>query len=264
MNKKILIVGFGNMGSALYDGLIKIMDKELIYICEIFEEKTTLIPESNKTTDINTFLDIVDYIIFAIKPQFFHQLVSNLDINLDEKVIVSIMAGISINVIKKQTKGVKIVRSIPNIATSVEEGVIGWVKTKEVSDIDIDFLKKLFSNIGTEIELHAESMIDKMTALSASGPAYFYYICEILTNKAIDFGFSEKDALKIARATFIGSAELMGRNNKSAKELKDMVTSSKGTTEAALKYLDSKHFRDIFDQALEIAKDRSIELNYNQ
>ena len=125
MNKKILIVGFGNMGSALYDGLIKIIDKELIYICEVFEEKTALIAGSNKTTDINTFLDIVDYVIFAIKPQFFHQLVANLDINLDEKVIVSIMAGISINVIKKQTKGIKIVRSIPNIATRVEEGVIG-------------------------------------------------------------------------------------------------------------------------------------------
>ena len=263
MNKKFLIVGFGNMGSSLYDGLIKIIDKESVYVCETFEEKMSLIEESNKTTDINQFLDIVDYVIFAIKPQFFLNLIPALDINLDQKTIVSIMAGVSIDSLRKHLKGIKIVRSIPNIAASIDEGVIGWIATDEVPNEDKDFLKRVFSNLGTEIELHSENMIDKMTALSASGPAYFYYICEILTNKAIEFGFSEKDALKIARATFIGSAELMGRNNKTAEEWKQKVTSKKGTTQAALEYLDSKNFREIFSEALERAKNRSIELNNN-
>ena len=122
-------------------------------------------------------------------------------------------------------------------------------------------MKTIFDCVGTQLEVEEENKLDEITALSGSGPAYFYFLTELIYDKAIEFGFDHEDARKISEQTFTGAAAIFNHESATAKELKEAVTSKGGTTEAALKYLEENGFDKIFKDALEAAKNRSEELN---
>lgn len=259
---KIGIIGLGIMGSAFYKGIIKTFDEKDIYLCDKDVSKLFDYNKSNSTTHIETMLPKCDIVILAIKPQSLPELMKEIDHNLSDKLVISIMAGVTIDNLKQKTGSQRIVRAMPNLPVEIEKGMIGWIATKKVTPKEKELVKIIFDPLGEQIELKDESKIDFITALSGSGPAYFFYLSELLARKAKKVGFSSKEAMLIAEQTLIGSGCLVGRNkNLSVSEWKEAVTSKGGTTEAALTYLDQSEFPKIFEQALEEAIIRAKELN---
>ncbi len=261
------------MGFAILEALVKKFDVSNLYISDTSEEKiksaikNLKIPKNNCFLDFNDLLKQIDIVILAIKPQAFEEFTKFIKIDLKDKVVISIMAGVSIEKINKFLKIKKIIRSMPNLCAQVSQALTGWISSKEVSKTEKEIAKKIFRSFGEEIELKKEDKINELTALSGSGPAYFFYLTELLEEKANFFGFTEEEARKIAEITFIGSAKVLekSRNLPSAPltsmDLKNAVTSKGGTTEAALKFMEENKFGEIFQNAVECAKRRAEEMN---
>lgn len=237
---QIAIVGAGKMGSAMLQSLKPDFPKTRAY---------------DKGTDLKKELAKADVIILAVKPQSFHEI----QVNLTGKLVISIMAGVSITKVSNQLNTDKIVRSMPNLPLQISEGLTGWIATKEVKNKKL--IKEIFNCFGQEIEVARESDLDKITALSGSGPAYFFYLCELMQEKAEQLGFTKQQAKKIAEQTFIGSAKLLETSNLSAQEFRQAVTSKGGTTEAALQTMISNKMHKIFQSAIDASKNRCKELN---
>jgi pyrroline-5-carboxylate reductase len=243
---KICVVGLGNMGKSIFDLLKKSEFK---------------ISGFDRSDVADRYLKNCDVFILAVKPQDFGTFCGSVKADLSKKMAISIMTGVSINKISKELKISKVVRVMPNLPLKVGKALSGWKASKSVSSKERLFVKKLLSIFGEQIEVNDEEKLNMITALSGSGPAYFYHLAEILESKALDFGFSKRDAEKIAKNTLIGSAKLLESVNLSAKELREKVTSKGGTTEAALKSLDKNYFSKIFKEALGAANKRAKELN---
>lgn len=248
MNPKIAIIGMGNMGGAIARALVKTVGKKNLFLCDREEDPNKAIVSAN-------------IVILAIKPQSFDDLADSIHVKLDEKLVISIMAGVTIKKISEKLDAKKIIRSMPNLGIQVKAGVIGWMAAPKVTAQEKQEAHKIFSALGLSIEVKKESLLDAFTALSGSGPAYFFYLCELLAKKAIKLGFSEKDANLVAEATLIGSAKLLEIGGKSAGEWRAAVTSKKGTTEAALNHLKTHHWNEIFWGGIEAARKRTEELN---
>jgi pyrroline-5-carboxylate reductase len=260
---KIGIVGFGVMGTAFYKGLIKTFDKKDIYVCDKDVSKLFEYNKTNTTTHFDKLLDKCEVLIIAVKPQSFDELVKNAGVEIKNKLIISIMAGITIDRIRQKTGSDKIVRAMPNLPVEIKKGMIGWTATEKVSAKEKELIKIIFDPLGEQIELENESRIDFITALSGSGPAYFFYLAELIAEKAKKMGFSEKEAMLIAEQTLIGSGCLVEKNKSlSVTEWKESVTSKGGTTEAALNHLKNSDFSKVFEQAIEEAVIKAKELNF--
>lgn len=215
----------------------------------------------DRSEKADKYLKNCDVFILAVKPQDFEAFCGSVKTDLSKKMAVSIMTGITIGKISKSLKMSKVVRVMPNLPLKVGKGLSGWKASKSVTAKEKSFAKKILSTFGEQIEVDNEEKLNMITALSGSGPAYFYHLAEIIESKALDFGFSKNDAKKIAKQTLIGSAKLLESVNLSAKELRERVTSKGGTTEAALKVLEKNYFSKIFKKALGAAHKRAGELN---
>ena len=189
---------------------------------------------------------------------------NNLIIN-DETLIVSVLAGIRISKIEEIVGSIPIIRAMPNIASSVLEGMTALIGNKKITDKDILNVDLIFELIGDKIWLKNEAQMDSFTAISGSGPAYFFYFTECLKNIAIEEGFTEDVSNKISQQIIIGSGKLVKDSGIDPKELRENVTSPNGTTEAGLKVLaDNKTgLLDKLKQAIMEAKNRSIEISDN-
>ena len=261
MNQKISIIGAGNMGGTFYKGLLKLFPEENLFICDKSQSKLDALGAKNASIDPNETLKEANVVILSIKPQSLDELMTSLKVSLNFKLIISIMAGISLDRLKEKTGSNRIVRAMPNLPVQVSKGVIGWVALPDVSDSDAKLIEKIFSALGDTIELKHESMIDAVTVLSGCGPAYFFLLTEFLANKAKSLGFSDEEARLISEKTLIGSTELLKKGDKTADAWKNAVTSPGGVTEAVLKHLNENDFEKIFDEALDSGLKRNLELN---
>ncbi|MFH0820800.1 MAG: pyrroline-5-carboxylate reductase [Candidatus Peregrinibacteria bacterium] len=248
MKTKIVIIGVGNMGGAIARALTKTLGKENLFLCD-------------RGDNPNKAIASADIVILAVKPQSFDELANSINMKLNGKLIISIMAGVTIKKISEKLGAKKIIRSMPNLGIQVKTGVIGWIASPKVTKEERRKVHGLFSTMGQSIEVKKESLLNAITALSGSGPAYFFYLTELLEEKAKSFGFSTNEARIIAETTLIGSSKLLEVGKKNAAEWRTAVTSKKGTTEAALSHLKTHHFDQIFLDAIEAAKKRSEELN---
>ncbi len=253
--KKIGIIGAGNMGSALYRGICEVFEKDLIYVSDKNQGKLDSLSDLNTYSNPQDVVDLSDVVILAVKPQSFQELAVEVTFE-QNKLLISIMAGISTKTLAEVTGVSKVIRAMPSIAISVKQGVTGWYANSSTDEEDKSFTKKLFGAVGYECELKNEDMIDKVAALS---PAYFFYLAEIIEEKAKEYGFSEEEARHLAIDTFTGSAELLRNVNKSPQALKEAVASKKGSTEAALSYLKEHNFEEILKEAIDRARDRWLE-----
>lgn len=261
MNYRIGIIGAGNMGATFYKGLSKDFPKEVLFICDRDEQKFIDLKATNFTTDPKKLADQVGIVILAVKPQAFDDLMKELGDGLKDKLIISIMAGVTVDRLKKQTGAERIIRSMPNLPAQVGKSVTAWIATKDITTEEKERISQIFSTIGTSFEVDDESKIDKVTAISGCGPAYFFYLTELLSKKAEALGFSAQEAKKMVESTFIGSAELLEGSDKTAKEWKEAVTSKGGATEAALKHMEENGFGKILEDAIDAAHKRCLDIN---
>lgn len=256
---KIGIIGVGNMGTALYKGLLKGLNQEDIYLCDSNIEHLKTLQNENLYTEAEKMIREVDVVILAVKPQIFPMLAE--DVEITEQLIISIMAGVSLQNISDLLETENIIRTMPNLPIQVGKGVFGYIADESVSTDDVEWFGEGFQVFGELVELTVESQIDQLTLISGSGPAYFFYLTELLENKASEFGFSSEQAKILAEQTFIGSAATFASNNLTAEEFRKAVTSKGGTTEAAIDAMNKQSLPEIFSKALDAGVDRAKELN---
>ena len=256
MNYKLGIIGAGNMASAIVKGIIKskIYDKSEIIISDINEIQRKKIEDDFgiKTTANNEELaQKSDVIIFAVKPQYFLSSIENIDKqNLNNKLIISIMAGISIEKISKALMGdVQVVRIMPNTPALVNEAMSVICFAENVSDENKKLVVEIFDSIGKS-KISEESKIDAVTAISGSSPAYVFMMIEAMADAGVLLGLSRDDAYFLASQTIMGSAKLFLETNIHPAKLKDMVCSPGGTTIEAVRVLEQKGFRSALIEAM--------------
>ena len=272
---KILLIGCGKMGSSLLEGIVKSdnFDGMVDVIEPVIQDS---FKEDFKESKVNFYSDIrenkdainYDLIIIATKPNIYEEIFNGLKNNLiinDETLIVSILAGIRISKIEEIVGSIPIIRAMPNIAASVLEGMTALIGNKKITHEDILNADLIFELIGEKMWLKNEAQMDSFTAISGSGPAYFFFFTECLKNIAIEEGFTEDEANKISQQIIIGSGKLVKDSVIDPKELRENVTSPNGTTEAGLKVLadDKTGLLDKLRQAIKEAKNRSIEISDN-
>ena len=272
---KILLIGCGKMGSSLLEGIVKSdnFDGMVDVIEPVIQDS---FKEDFKESKVNFYSDIrenkdainYDLIIIATKPNIYEEIFNGLKNNLiinDETLIVSILAGIRISKIEEIVGSIPIIRAMPNIAASVLEGMTALIGNKKITHEDILNADLIFESIGEKMWLKNEAQMDSFTAISGSGPAYFFFFTECLKNIAIEEGFTEDEANKISQQIIIGSGKLVKYSGIDPKELRENVTSPNGTTEAGLKVLtnDKTGLLDKLRKTIIEAKNKSIEISDN-
>ena len=272
---KILLIGCGKMGSSLLEGIVKSDNFDgLVDVIEPVMKNS--LKEDFKKSKVSFYSDFkenkntinYDLIVIATKPNIYEEIFNDLKNNLiinDKTLIVSILAGIKISKIEEIVGSIPIIRAMPNIAASVLEGMTALIGNKKITDKDISNVDLIFELIGEKIWLKNEAQMDSFTAISGSGPAYFFFFTECLKNIAIEEGFTEEVSNKISQQIIIGSGKLVKYSGIDPKELRENVTSPNGTTEAGLKVLtDNKTgLLDKLRKAIIEAKNRSIEISDN-
>jgi len=247
------------MGGAMFRGMTEVFDADQISIYDRNQER--LDDLGIKNIDIEQMLSESKVVIFAVKPQSFKECISGIETDLSDKLIISIMAGISVERIQSQTKSKRVIRSMPNICAQVGEGITAWIASEEVNGEDKEITKKIFEAVGKQVELENEEMIDTISATTGAGPAYFFLLCELVAKNLEKLGFSENDAKTLSEQTFVGSAELMKNSDLDAAKLRESVTSKGGITQAALETFKEAGMDQIIEKGVAAAIRRSKELN---
>jgi len=264
---KLAVIGLGNMGQAILDGILKkdIINVEDItaadkkFAKDIFAEKEKY-PDLKFTADNSEAVKSSDYIILAVKPQIIDLVLEEIKDFVEGKNLISIAAGITIEHLEEFLgEKAKLTRIMPNTPALVAEGMSALSFSENVEQNEREFIKKIFKALGKIVEVKEDEM-DAVTALSGSGPAFVYLFIEALSDAGVLKGLDRSTALKLAAQTVKGGAEMVLETGKHPGELKDMVTSPAGTTIAGVASLESDAFRSAVIKAVAAAEERSGEL----
>ena len=264
--KKIGIIGTGNMGGALIDGLIHSRSSvpENIICSDVRSDKLKLARENYGITSKTNNIDVVklsDIIIYAIKPQIMTKILKETNDYLDSsKIIISIAAGVPLSSIEScLNKELRLIRVMPNIAASVKEGASAIAPGSHVLKNDLQVAKAIFDSVGKSVIIE-ESLMDAITGLSGSGPAYIFLIVDALADAGVKMGLARDDSLFLSSQTVLGAAKLLIETKEHPGQLKDKVTSPGGTAIAGLHTLEQGGLRTTLINAVEAATNRAKEL----
>ena len=265
---KVLFIGGGNMAQAILGGLIaKKFPPENFYVVEPTQEARTAISRLgvNAFALFATELLVCDAIVLAVKPQMMKVAVSPFAGKLTTQSVISIAAGISTSSIARWLGDVtapydNVVRAMPNTPALIRAGITGLYAAEGVAEAGRGIAEALLGAVGKTVWFDEEAMLDAVTAVSGSGPAYVFYFIEALEQAAIELGFNREDARLFASQTFLGGAQLVATTSDSASALRARVTSKRGTTECAIKTFDKHAMKQIFIDGVKAACVRSREL----
>jgi pyrroline-5-carboxylate reductase len=257
--KKIAIVGFGNMGQAIYKALTA-TDLFELFVCNRTLSKLESVDSDHASQDPNHIISQADTIIIATKPQQFESLAGQINIDMSNKLVISIMAGVSLAKIKQTLGCVKIVRSMPNLGTLFNTGVCGWFANEKCLDDDKDLVRGVFELVGYQKQLVSEEKVDQVTVLSGAGIGYFFYLAELLEKKAIVMGFDDVTSKMLAKHTLIGAGEVFSNSHDTPTGLRQKVSSKGGVTEAVITKWMEIGLDKLFDNGLEAGITRVEEL----
>jgi pyrroline-5-carboxylate reductase len=266
-DKKIAILGSGNMGEALVSGLIvsESSEPENIICTDIRKEK---LDEIRREYGVRTTTDNIkavvesDIIVYAVKPQIIAAVLKETAKKLDmSKLVISIAAGVPMAAIEScLDKDLRLIRVMPNIAASVNEAASAIAAGAHATKEDIDLALAIFNSIGKSIFLKENYLMDAITGLSGSGPAYIFLIVDALADAGVKMGLARQDALFLSTQTVLGAAKLLLETQEHPGQLKDKVTSPGGTAIAGLATLEEGGLRTTLIRAVEAATNRSKEL----
>jgi len=267
INKKIGIIGCGNMGEAILNRLSNILEKSIsIMVSEFDAKRREYIQSKYKVIveiDNNEVVKFADVVILAVKPKDIESVLKSevcCGVSKD-KLLISIAAGITTKYIERIVgKEIPVIRAMPNMAATIGESVSSLSAGRAVKPEDMKLAKEIFLTIGDVIEVD-EELVDAVTAVSGSGPAYFFYMIEALIEAGYAAGLKDDVAKKLVLKTALGSAKLLETLKEDPAILRSKVTSKGGTTEAAIKVFESKKFKNIIKDAVKAAEARSKELS---
>ncbi len=266
-DKKIGLIGAGNMANALIDGLLSSGAAQAgNIICsdanqrqlEIVQKKFNVATTIDNIEVINT----ADIIIYAIKPQIMATVLKETADYLDmSKLVISIAAGVPLAAIESLLKkDLRLIRVMPNVAVAVREGATAIAAGDHATEADVELAMAIFNSVGKSIFLKENYLMDAVTGLSGSGPAYIFMIVDALADAGVKVGLSRKDALLLASQTILGSAKLLLETEAHPGQLKDSVTSPGGTSIVGLHTLEKGGLRTTLINAVEMATNRSKDL----
>jgi pyrroline-5-carboxylate reductase len=271
-NMNIFFIGSGNMGEALISGIVKnnTFKTSNIFASDINQERLDYMKKEygvsncvlSDAKNYSNYLSSSDIIVISVKPKDAEQVLNNLKNNItDDKIIVSIMAGITVNYIESILGNkIKITRVMPNTPVMVLEGMSAFTCNKNMKDDDKKVIKNILGAVGKTIELE-ENKFDIVTAVSGSGPAYVFYLAEAMIKAGEKLGLSYDEARLLVSQTVRGAGQMMSKHEVVSPELfRKKVTSPGGTTEAAINSLEKNNFEKIIFEAIEKAKQKSMEL----
>ena len=264
---KLGFIGGGNMAEAIARGGISagLFKPTEIFIADPSLQRRELLAGELGIAASAESAEVVsasESILLAVKPQKIEEALQQIKPVLEPStLIISIVAAISTGFIEKQLgAGVRVVRVMPNTPVLVGAGASGLCRGSAATDVDMRFAVSIFGACGT-VATVGESLMDAVTSLSGSGPAYVFYLAEAMTAAGVSQGLPLADAQLLARQTMIGAGRLLEQSEDSAAELRRKVTSPGGFTEAAINVMASQRFADIIAAALSAAVKRGSELS---
>lgn len=260
------IIGLGNMGSALLSGVINsgFLKSEEIAVCDADSEKVRKFENIFKVKSFKNLKEIVlssKYILLAVKPQSVQDIlpVFQENCNIEKNVILSIAAGLSTNFFEKTIGDIPVIRIMSNTPALYNKGMSAISSGNFAQKKHMDFTEQLMRSVGTTVLLD-EKHQNIATALSGSGPAYFFLFCKLMVDFAVEKGLDKETAKKMVINTMLGAGEVLIKSEKTMDELIRAVTSPGGTTEKALNKFKESNLNKVFFEALSAALNRSVEL----
>ncbi|WP_019139505.1 pyrroline-5-carboxylate reductase [Noviherbaspirillum massiliense] len=262
---KICFIGGGNMATALIGGLAgKLTAGANIHVVDINPDSLQKLAQQfgvTTATQIDAAVRQANVIVLAVKPQQMKDVVAQLQPQLSSQLILSIAAGIRAADLSRWLNGhTAIVRTMPNTPALIGKGIAGMVALQGVSPQQRSVADAIMRAVGATVWLDDEALIDPVTAVSGSGPAYVFYFIEAMQQAAQEMGLSPEQGTQLAIATFVGAAQLAADSTEPVSALRDKVTSKGGTTYAALTSMEQSGVKAAIVKAMKAAAARGKEL----
>ena len=263
MNQKIGFIGGGNMGYALATRIAANSPEIRVIVADPSAEQRARFADSSiQTTADNRQAAIsADVVVLAVKPQVMSEVLSKIQLVVEQRLVISVAAGVPLTTLEQGLgDDCAIVRCMPNTPALIGEGITGMIANSQVTEPQAKLAEEILSHSGSIIWFGSDRELDAVTAVSGSGPAYFFYLMEHMIGAAIELGLSEIAAKQLVLRTACGAAQMAERSAFDPATLREQVTSPGGTTERALQVLANAQADAAIRNALRGAFQRSIEL----
>jgi pyrroline-5-carboxylate reductase len=265
--KKIGFIGAGNMAEALVKGLLSsgLFKNDRIIMSDVVQEKLDLMSSlygvevTQRNPDV---VEFADFIVLAVKPNLIRRIMDEIgDYLTPKKILISIAAGIPVDSIMRGDKGIKLVRAMPNTPALVLAGASALYCVPSLTQEEREDVKRIFDSVGITYIVESEELLDAVTGLSGSGPAFVAIFIEALADGGVKMGLPRDIAIRLAAQTAYGTARMILDGGMHPAELKDRVSSPSGTTIEGIKEIEVRGLRGIVISSVEAAARRSKELS---
>ncbi|RNC29684.1 MAG: Pyrroline-5-carboxylate reductase [Candidatus Dichloromethanomonas elyunquensis] len=259
---KIGLIGTGNLAASIIKGLRQNQSNYKLFLYDVFSEKAQSLAKEYQAANcsLEEVLNEAEILLLAVKPKDIKALLEELSgYSLTGKLLITVAAGIGIAVYEKALPGIAVIRVMPNTSCAVLQAVSGMVRGKHVNDAQAVAGEKIFSAIGRVIWIE-DNKVNALTAVSGSGPAYFYLLTELMALTGVNLGLTEGEAELLARETLIGAGKMLAEDSRSPQKLREAVTSPNGTTYAALDTFRREGLDKIVWQAMKACQRRAEEM----
>ena len=266
--QKIGFIGGGNMASSLISGLIASgHSPQHLWVSDINPDTLKALAENlnvNTSTSNDTVINEVDVVVLAVKPQTLSSVAKSAAALIQQKksLVVSIAAGINQHSLSQWLGAdTAIVRCMPNTPALVLTGATALHANTKVTAEQRNLAENIMRSVGIALWVKDESELDAVTAVSGSGPAYYFLLMEAMEKAALELGLSEVTARLLVQQTALGAAKIALESPESPEQLRKRVTSPGGTTQRAIETFEQGGFTELVSKALHAARDRSIEMS---
>ncbi|MBT9456338.1 MAG: pyrroline-5-carboxylate reductase [Burkholderiaceae bacterium] len=264
MNTCIAFIGGGNMASAIIGGLLKAGHAAAdLLVVEPFEAQRAKLAADFGLQPLaapDASLQRAGLVLWAVKPQLFTEAALPCRPHVQQALHLSVMAGIRSEALVAATGARRVVRAMPNTPALIGQGIAGLFARPEVTAADRALVEQVLRPTGTTMWVEREADLDAVTALSGSGPAYFFYVVEAMMAAAVEMGLTAEQGRQLALSTCAGAAALALQSDESPATLRERVTSKGGTTYAALSSLQADGVGAAVQRAVLAAQTRAREL----
>ena len=270
-NLHLAFIGCGVMGESMLAGILrlKLVDPNNMAASHPRESRRAQLTEKYGITVFESNAEAAktavgrenSAVLLCVKPQRLARVLADLDgiLHLDQ-LVVSIVAGATIEHLAAELGTAKIVRAMPNTPSQIGAGITAWTCTKAVEENERGHVREILAALGKELFVETENMIDMATSLSATGPTYIFMVMEALTDAGVHLGFSRDMARELVQETMLGSVKFAIESHKHPAELRNMVTSPGGTSAEAIYQMEKGSLRTVLSKAVYAAYKRAVEL----
>lgn len=264
-NIRIGFIGGGNMAEAMLHAILTkgLASTDRVMVSDISSKRRKYLTTRygvSTTADNRELVREGEVVILAVKPHDLPQVLSDISGLAQEQIFLSIVAGSTLDSLKRGLKTEFVVRAMPNTPAQVGEGMTVWTATSALNAESLELVRRILTSLGREIYVQDEEYLTSATAISGSGPAYIFLVMEALIKIAQDIGLPSHIAREMVLQTVIGAGIYARESGQALDELRRRVTSPGGTTEAAIRVLEEAHIESIIGEAVRAAYARAKEL----